>query len=270
MFVRHAPPMHGHTTQSPTIEPQTLLVVAAPKEAEAVMRAFNEQPAGHHAHAPIPQEWRLHRLSETCTLVRSGIGKVNAAGAVLASLQSRPFRNVISIGIAGLLPQPGPDSPPRSLTLALGDAVLATASIYADEGLATPETFLSTAQMGFPLGPFPDPAVPATPDLLALLTPIAPAVGPVATVSTCSGADHLAASVVARTSAVAEAMEGAAVGHAVARWNQLAADRPPVRFAELRVVSNTTGDRPRQRWDLPLALERLTELTGRLRTLRLA
>ena len=62
----------------------------------------------------------------------------------------------------------------------------------------------------------------------------------------------------ARTGAIAEAMEGGAVGVSAARVGG------GVWFSELRVISNTTGDRAGQRWDLSRALARLSETAGRL------
>jgi futalosine hydrolase len=52
-----------------------------------------------------------------------------------------------------------------------------------------------------------------------------------------------------RTGAVAEAMEGAAVVHAALRAG--------VPGLEVRAISNTTGDRPTQRWDMPAAFAAL-------------
>ena len=75
--------------------------------------------------------------------------------------------------------------------------------------------------------------------------------GPIATVATCSGTDEAAAEVARRTGAVAEAMEGAAVVHAARRLG--------VPAIELRAVSNTTGRRDRQVWDLPTAMTALGE-----------
>jgi futalosine hydrolase len=78
-----------------------------------------------------------------------------------------------------------------------------------------------------------------------------PHVQAIATVSTCSGTNALAREIVTRTGAEVEAMEGAAVG--------LVASRLGVGFAEVRVISNTTGDRGSQQWDLPGALAALRE-----------
>ena len=90
--------------------------------------------------------------------------------------------------------------------------------------------------------------VPVDPDLLERLGERF-TIGPIATVATCSGTDAAAAEVARRTGAVAEAMEGAAVVHAARRLR--------TRAIELRVISNTTGDRPAQRWDLTGALSAL-------------
>jgi futalosine hydrolase len=60
----------------------------------------------------------------------------------------------------------------------------------------------------------------------------------------------------ARTGAVAEAMEGAAVG--------LVAHRLGIPFGEVRIISNTTGDRNLQRWDMKRALASLSEVIGLL------
>ena len=92
--------------------------------------------------------------------------------------------------------------------------------------------------------------------MLNWLKPLCDATGPVATVSTCSGTDSLAAAVQTRTGAVVEAMEGAAVA--------LVARRLDIPCGELRVVSNTTGDRPNQQWDIRGALDRLGAVIGRL------
>ena len=101
------------------------------------------------------------------------------------------------------------------------------------------------AAVGLSLGDFEGNTVPVDARLLSRLAGHF-RTGPIATVATCSGTGTAAEEVVARTGAIAEAMEGAAVVHA--------ARRQRVPAIELRVVSNTTGDRDRQRWDLTGAL----------------
>lgn len=177
-------------------------------------------------------------------LVRSGVGKWAAAGATARWYDPDRHAGVLSIGIGGALPGSG---------LELGAAVLADPSLMADEGVDTPQEFLSLADMGFG-----EDAAPVRPDpaSLEVLRPLVDRVGPVATVSVCSGRDDRARAIAERTGAIAEAMEGAAAGMAARRI------RPDARFAEIRVISNTTGDRGKQVWDLDLALARLGVVLG--------
>ena len=95
-------------------------------------------------------------------------------------------------------------------------------------------------------------------ELTAALGSITDTSGIIATVSWCSGDDGCARGVVNRTGAIAEAMEGAAVCVAAQMID------PNIRTGELRVISNTTGDRKAQIWDLGLALGRLTHVCERL------
>lgn len=239
-----------------TPDKRLLLAVAAPAEAKAVLRGLGGDPA------LAERPWRLHPVTPGIDLVVTGIGKSNAAGAVARCLDPSRHGAVISLGVAGALPQPGGGGPP------IGAAVVADACIFADEGLESgegPAGWRDCAAMGFPLGPPPVKgsrvAVPA--DLVGRLSAAVlregerdagvmgewGGTGGVATVSTCSGTDALAARVRERTGAVAEAMEGAAVA--------LVAARLGVAAGEVRVISNTTGDRSRQVWDLASGLRRL-------------
>ena len=193
----------------------------------------------------VPAEADAIGSPEGAALVVGGIGRTNAAAATTeAILRSAEdpggrFGAVLSAGVAGALP----DS-----ALALGDAIVATSCIYAEEGLAAPAGFLDMTGLGFSLGDFEGNTVPVDERLLQRLDRRYRA-GPIATVATCSGTDASAREMVRRTGAIAEAMEGAAVVHAARRLG--------VAAIELRVISNTTGDRDRQQWDLPGALAAL-------------
>lgn len=227
----------------------TLLVIAAPAEWVNVVAGIKDISASAvdapGAIGAVAGPWRVEALTGRFHAVLCGIGKSNAAAATAIALAGRSYSGVVSIGIAGVLP---------GAPAALGSVVLATSSVYADEGLDDGSAFRSCADLGFPLGPFAGNVVPADPALAALLRPLADYAAPVCTVSTCSGTDAFAARVAARTGAVAEAMEGAAVGHVAARMG--------VPFAEIRVISNTTGDRARQRWDMAGAMKRLHALAA--------
>lgn len=242
--------------ESGAIPTRFLLVAAAPAEADAILRGLGERSA------QPPTPWTLRPIGGRFDLLLAGVGKANAAGATALRFDPARHAGVVSVGIAGSLPESG---------LEIGDAALATRSVYSDEGAATPEGFSDMASMGFPpiepalsfAGDTPM-GVGVDPDLFKVLRPLARSAGPIATVSTCSGTDAVASETRRRTEAIAEAMEGAAVGFALRRRDL--ADGPPLPtpFAELRVISNTTGDRHRQKWDLRGSLERLGEVASGL------
>lgn len=220
-----------------------LFVVAAPLEARAVAKAFDAAPG------PVWQATEIARVGDRpVLLLETGVGKACAAAATAAALATGIRPVVVNTGVCGSLPV--------DVSVPIGQSVLADACVNADEGSATPAGFLSIARMGFPPPGLGGDQIPVDAELVRALAPVCNRVGTVATVSTCSGTDALAREVVRRTGAIAEAMEGAAVG--------VAAHRFGLRFAEARVVSNTTGDRESQRWDLDGALGNLERLAARV------
>lgn len=221
-----------------TTRGRVLLVTAAPKESRAVLEALGCSAA--------PELWRLVEINHRFDLLETGVGKANAAGATARRLDPSRHAAVVNLGVAGALP----DSP-----CAVGECVVATESVFGDEGLDTPDGFVTAAAIGFPLTLGEGMGVRPDPDLFAALRGSADHAGVIATVSTCASTDARARGVRSRTGAVAEAMEGAAVGAAVERVNHC--ESGSIDFAEFRAISNTTGDRGAQRWDLNAALERL-------------
>jgi futalosine hydrolase len=212
-----------------------LLAVAAGAEAEAVAR-------GVGAAARAWREWELVGLAPGVDMVVTGVGKACGAGGVARVLDAARHGAVVSVGIAG-----------GYGGLALGSVVVASACVLADEGVATGAGFQDIGALGFP----PVAAgvvIPVDAGLVAALRVGGCVVGPVATVSTCSGSDALALELAARWGAVAEAMEGAAVAVVGARLG--------VAAGEVRVVSNTTGDRAGQVWRVKGALEGLSGVIG--------
>jgi futalosine hydrolase len=175
-------------------------------------------------------------------VVASGIGRTNAAAATTAAILSEgPFTWVLNAGVAGSLPKSN---------LSLGEIVVASECVYAEEGIQTPDGFQNMQEMGFSLGNFEGNEVPVDDWMLKRLSNIG-TVAPIATVATCSGSDVQAKLVQERTGCLCEAMEGAAVVHAAKRVGAPA--------IEIRVISNTTGDRENQEWDFELALNVLNK-----------
>ncbi|RNC82526.1 MAG: futalosine hydrolase [Phycisphaera sp.] len=217
---------------------ETLLVLAAANEVTAVSHAFDDRLA-----MDVPEGTPI-RLSELLWTIQSGIGKSNAAAKTAAVLATNPPKRVISLGIAGALPGGG---------LQIGDAVLASRSVFADEGVDTPAGFIDCRSMGFPIYAGDDgEGLPPDQAVRDRLLPVLDGERVVATVSVCSGRDDLAERIRRRTGASAESMEGAAV--------LLACMHAGVPAAEVRVISNTAGDREHQIWDIGRAMARLGEV----------
>lgn len=192
----------------------------------------------------LPSVWSLVHVGRF-DVVMSGVGKSNAAGATARFLDPNTHTQVLSVGIAGALP---------GSTLELLDTVIATRSVFADEGIGADDGFIPMSDAGF--GAFPDGTM-HTDHARTLELPDSKS-GIVATVSWCSGSDACAQGVVDRTGAICEAMEGASVALAATRID------PAISTGEIRVISNTTGDRKNQRWMLDESLDRLREVLGRV------
>jgi futalosine hydrolase len=172
-----------------------------------------------------------------------GVGPAAAAAGTarllaLAEAAGRPYRAVLSAGIAGGFPG----------RAGIGATVLGARSIAADLGAESGSGFLPIERLGF------GASVAAADEKLIeeLRTALPDAlVGDVLTLATVTGTAETAARLAgAHPAALAEAMEGFGVACAAAT-----ADVP---FAELRTVSNLIGPRDRSAWRLADAFAALT------------
>ncbi|WP_430499677.1 futalosine hydrolase [Micromonospora trifolii] len=212
-----------------------LVVTAVPAEADAVRAGLTDP---------------------TVTVTPIGVGPAVAGAATarllaLAEAAGRPYRAVVSAGVAGGF----------TGRAEVGDTVLGTASIAADLGAESPDGFIPVDELGMPpalLGA--GSRVPADQGLLAALRAALPTAtaGPVLTVSTVTGTTASTDELRRRhPEAVAEAMEGYGVA--------VAAAQAGVPFAELRTISNPIGPRDRDAWRLREALAALTTAAPALR-----
>lgn len=191
------------------------------------------------------------KVAATLTLTRALAALAGGAPAARGAHHGRRDQAgpgaVVLFGVAGAYPG-GP---------AVGEVCLVVEDWLADEGVEVADGFLSLEQLGLGRrGPWR--ADEALTDALqrALGEPVPRVRG--ATVSTCSGTDARSAARVAACPGVAvESMEGAAVGAVCAQFG--------LPWAQVRVISNRTGDRERAGWALDPALDRLHEVVGRLR-----
>lgn len=188
-------------------------------------------------------------LDETRVIVcPAGIGKTNAAHGATALLESLELRAVVCFGVAGAYPPSG---------LVVGDVALASHAVYGDEGVETPEGWISTEAIGIPLleraGASIFNEIALDPRLVAHACAALEAaglrarVGPFVTVSSCSGTMARGKELASRFGAICESMEGAALAHVAGLYD--------VPFLELRAVSNLIEDRDLSRWRLAEAAE---------------
>lgn len=176
-----------------------------------------------------------------------GVGPASAAAGTARLLATRPYRAVISAGIAGGFPSRIP----------VGGLVIAVRAIAADLGAESPGGFLPIDELGFGSS-----VVDADPDLVKALRAALPDAvpGDVLTLATVTGTAETATRLATRFPlAVAEAMEG----HGVA----VAAAGAGTPFAELRAISNPIGPRDRAAWRIPDAFAALRAAAPALHTL---
>ncbi|MFJ8686426.1 futalosine hydrolase [Micromonospora wenchangensis] len=206
-----------------------LVLTAVPAEAEAVRAGLTDP---------------------TVTVRAIGVGPAVAGAATarmlaLAEAAGRPYRAVVSAGIAGGFPGRAP----------VGATVLASRSVAADLGAESPTGFIPVDELGMPPELLGDgPTIDVDPALLGALRAALPraVVGAVLTVSTVTGTAASTTTLTDRhPDAVAEAMEGYAVA--------VAAAQAGIPFAELRTVSNPVGPRDRDGWRMREAFTALTE-----------
>jgi futalosine hydrolase len=223
-------------TSSP---PPLVLLCSVPLEAEPVLDGLElrgELRVGRR------RAWDGRRGPHGVRLIITGMGKTNAAQALTAVLESGSH-SALGFGVAGSYPGHGPK---------IGGVVLAESAIYADEGVEAPAGWLSPREMGIPLlevdgeryhdrFPLDRTRVRAAAQVLAQVG-IEASVGPVATVSACSGTEARGALLARRHGAHAEAMEGAAWAHVARLYG--------APYLEVRGISNRVEDRDPARWRL--------------------
>jgi futalosine hydrolase len=172
-------------------------------------------------------------------LSHGGIGQVNMAMQLTRLLDSDTPTAVLLCGCAGYYPASG---------LKIGDLALATDEYFADLGVATTEQFVPLEKLDLPqqshLAPVVKQSLPLDQTLFNRARKILPEItcGTFATVNCCSGSPELSFELERRSDAICESMEGAAAA-------QVCENRG-VPLLELRGMSNPTGTRDPQQWDV--------------------
>ncbi len=184
------------------------------------------------------------------TLAHSGIGKAAAAATAVSLLSSCQPEALFLFGCGGAYPKAG---------LSIGDLAIASAEIFGDEGVNTPDGFRDLAEIRLPMRRTPEifyNTWPVSKVLHAWASPLLQAhvaghkiklqSGPFVTVSTCTGSTAVATELAQKTRGICENMEGAAVA--------LACRQLSTPLLEIRGISNLVEDRDTRRWELPTGM----------------
>jgi len=167
--------------------------------------------------------------NSSVAVLRTGVGAVNAAHAVTLFLERTGAQAIVVCGVGGAYPASG---------LTVGDVACADTECYGDLGATSPSGFLDMKALGFPIVEAPAPLFN---DLPMQLFPVSRRVRFV-TVNSCTGTDHAARDIEARTGGAVENMEGAAIAHVAHLHN--------VPVGEVRGISNSVTNRNTRTWRL--------------------
>ncbi len=172
-------------------------------------------------------------------LSHGGIGSVNMAIQLTRFLSEHSPTAVLLCGCGGAYPES---------SLPIGSLTLAKTETFGDLGVATAEKFISLDRLDLPQNPQLAPIVQQTftldSDLLKWAQEILPGAvsGPFVTVNRCSGTSGLSSELQQRTGGICENMEGAAAAQVCAEFD--------IPLLELRGISNPTGTRDPQQWNI--------------------
>lgn len=177
-------------------------------------------------------------------LAHSGVGATAMAIRLTRLLENYPCAAVLLCGCGGSYP----DS-----DLQIGDLALASDEVHADLGVATATEFIPLDQLDIPQDP---QLMPSTQQRFELNSPLLTwarqqlpevACGSFVTVSCCSGHPQLSDELQRRTGGLCENMEGAAAAQVCAEFG--------LPLLELRGISNPTGSRDPQLWNIKAGVE---------------
>jgi futalosine hydrolase len=177
-----------------------------------------------------------------------GVGKVNAASTTAVMIERYQPQLVINTGCAGAY---------RGSGLSIGNLVVASEEVLADDGVLVAEGWKDLRYMNIPSmtqgGGSCYNILPLSRHASEKAMQLADYYGVFlmrgrsATVSTCSGTSHYGAELSQRWNALIENMEGAAVAQVCLRCG--------IDCLEIRGISNLVEERDLKKWNIPRAVE---------------
>jgi futalosine hydrolase len=212
-----------------------LLTVASPIECKAVLAGLDV------AELEPPGLWEKLDVGERISVLHTGVGKANAAGATSKELfGSQSYGGVISIGVAGSYEE----------SIGLRSSVLGLKHWMLDEGtiVRNDPDWVSLERSGWA-----KTSVECdNGELHQHCRSLVDHMGDVATISTISGTNEMREAYLRRGGVMIETMESGAVA--------LVCSMRKVDFADVRIISNFCGERTRDNHDFPGALKQVSHM----------
>jgi len=177
-------------------------------------------------------------------LAHSGVGQNAMAIQLTRLLEQFQPQSVLLCGCGGSYPHS---------SLGNGDIAIASEEICGDLGVATAEGFIALEKLDIPQQPELMPQTRQRYPLQSELTELARQAlpeaqfGPFVSVNCCSGYPALSDELQQRTNGICENMEGAAAAQVCAAYD--------VPLLEIRGISNPTGSREPQDWEIKRGAE---------------
>jgi futalosine hydrolase len=182
----------------------------------------------------------------------TGVGSVAVSWAMTKWLSSNSRPDLaMNAGIAGSFRD----------DFKIGDVLIPVWDCFADAGIETGSGFLTLAEAGLDdpdRFPFTEGKIVADNKFIRLaLKRLRPAKA--ITVNTASGSESTIDRILGKYDPDIETMEGAAFFYICSREG--------IPFIAMRSISNRIGPRDKEKWDIPLAIERLSEKLGEFLTM---
>ncbi len=214
-----------------------LLLAAVPLETTIIRAQLADKLQLITRKNPAPQP---NQADTKLFLAHTGIGQINMAMQLSRILTIYSPDAAILFGCGGAYPNSG---------LQLGDTVIASSETLGDTGIATTSGFIPFEQLNIAEDHQLAPQFKQCYQLNSTLRERAAVIlsdtpqGPFVTVSTCSGHPLLSEELDNRVSGLCENMEGAAAARVCEEFN--------IPLLEIRGISNPTGTRDPQQWNIP-------------------
>jgi futalosine hydrolase len=212
--------------------PHKILLVAATDAEGDVLRKMTGV-------VPYNEDFRFGNCD--ITLLVTGIGQMATSWSLTKWLSYNEKPDLaVNIGIAGSYNE----------KIIIGEVVAPVSDCFADTGVETGKTILTLAEAGIENLPFREGPIYAENEYLPLILKVFKPVAAI-TVNTLSGSAVTIKKMMEKFHPDIETMEGAAFFYICSR------EKTP--FLAIRAISNRVEPRDKEKWNIPLAINNLSE-----------